>query len=296
MQIISGTSNKPLASKVAKLLNTKIADVELSCFPNSELRVWIKDKVEKDVVIIQSFSGHPNRFILEYCLLVDAARRSGAQNITAVIPWMGYCIQDKVFRQGEPLSAKVVAEIIQSTKPNKIITFDLHNDAIPGFFASQVTHLSANPIFLKEFRKIKVLNCIVAPDVGALKETTKTAQELNLPIVVLNKKRDYATGNVEIVNVDGNVKNKNVLITDDFISTGKTLIQTTQYLKNQGAKKIFVAITHHLYVKGVNAKLAQASIDELYISDTIAMPDTEKNNKLNLKIVSVAKEIVKNLE
>lgn len=296
MQIISGSSNKILASKIAKLLKTKLADVKISYFPNGELKVWIKDKVEKDVVIIQSFSHHPNRYILEFALLVDAARRSGAANINAVIPWMGYCIQDKVFRPGEPLSAKVVADIIESTKVNKIITFDLHNDAIPGFFSSHIIHLSATPLFIEILKKEKNLDCIVAPDVGALKETTQTAQQLNLPIVVLNKKRDYQTGKVKIINVDGNVKNKNILITDDFISTGGTLIQTAEYLKKNSAKKIIVAITHHLYVKEVNQKLSKAPIDKLYVTDSIANPSLENSKNLNLKTISISKEIVKNIK
>lgn len=294
MQIFSGSSNLALAKNIVKKLNSTLGQIEISKFPNKEARIWIKTKVTKKVALVQSFSGNPDEMIIEFCLIMDALKRAGATQITAIIPWMGYCIQDKIFRKGEPLSSRVVANIINSTNPSKIITFDLHNEAIQGYFKTPLTHLSANSLLIKAVKK-EELDCVVAPDVGALKETTKTAQALNLPIVVLNKKRDLNTGEVEIVNIAGDVKGKNALIMDDFISTGSTLIQTSKYLKSQKVNKIVVAITHHLFVPGVNCKLAKSSIDKLYITDTIAMPTSEKVPKLNLNIVSIANEIISNI-
>jgi ribose-phosphate pyrophosphokinase len=274
MQIFSGSTNYPLAQKLAQKTNITLGEIELSKFPNEELRVWIKSEVSSDVILVQSFAPNPNKAIIEYSLIMDALYRSGAHHITVIIPWMGYSIQDKIFRSGEPLSAKVITNIIECAHPHKIITFDLHNESIQGFFSIPIRHLSAVPLFIDIFSKDKDIDCVVAPDVGALKETTKIAHTLNLPIVVLNKKRDLNTGKVDIVSIEGDVSGKTALIMDDFVSTGSTLIQTAQYLKTQNVKKIIVALTHHLFVRDVQEKLAQSPIDELYITDTVNPPSS----------------------
>lgn len=288
MQIFSGSTNQPLAHKIAKHLETDLGSVELAQFPNGEVRVWVTaEQVHKEVVVVQSFVGDPNKAILEFCLLVDALRRSGAKEITAVIPWMGYCIQDKVFRQGEPLSARVVATIIEAMNVDKVITVDLHNETIQGFFTCPVVHLSAIPLFLDKFReKDSGIEMVVAPDVGALKETTEIAHALDLPVAVLNKKRDRASGKVEIVGVEGAVEGKTILIMDDFISTGSTLIQTAMFLKKQGVQKIVVGVTHHLYVPGVQERLEASDIDEVFVTDTIKVEEDFFKHKL--KILSVS--------
>jgi len=296
MRIYSGSSNPKLAQNLSKVTGYPLSHVDISTFPNGETRVWVDDEIDKDAIVVQSFSKNPDRMIIEFALIMDALKRGGADHITTVIPWLGYCIQDKVFRQGEPLSAKVIAEIVQSTKPDQIITIDLHNDAIQGFFTSRTKLLTAIPLFWEELKKKKI-DCVVAPDVGALKETSKTAQALDLPIVTLNKRRDLRSGKVEFVGIDGEVSGKSALITDDFISTGQTLIMAANYLKSKGVEKLYVAVTHHLFVPGVQEKLAQSGIDELYITDTIEMSITETatTDNFKTKIVSVAEMIAKNI-
>jgi ribose-phosphate pyrophosphokinase len=288
MQIYSGSTNPSLAQKIAKKLHVPLAKVELSKFPNQETRVWIQEpKVDKKVVVVQSFAGNPNDTIIEYCLLVDALKRSGAKEIIAVIPWMGYCIQDKIFRNGEPLSAKVISEIVENTKPEKVITIDLHNETIQGFF-SNVSHLSAIPLYLKHFKNNHEIDIVIAPDVGALKETTKIAQALDLPIATLNKKRNLDTGKVEIVGIDGQIAGKRALIMDDFISTGGTLIQTADYLHQSGVQHITVAVTHHLYIPGTQKRLLNSHINDLYVTDTIQNPDKKlKSSKTKMHIKSI---------
>lgn len=288
MKVFSGSSNPKLARKIARELNVKLGKIELSRFANFECRVWIKEEVANDkAVIIQSFSYPPDEHLMEFCLITDALRRLGVKKIIAVIPWLGYCIQDKVFRPGEPLSAKVIAKILQSLKINRIITLDLHNETISGFFDLPFTHLSATELFIDYFSQKKTkIDSVVSPDVGALKKATKFAQALSLPLVVINKKRDLATGKVSILGVNDNVKGKSVLIVDDFISTGGTLIQTAQFLKRKGVKKIYACLTHHFYIKGVQEKIEKSSLDKLYVTDTIQPLKVVKYNKL--KIISVA--------
>jgi len=289
MQIFSGSTNKSLAQKIAKELDFPLGKVELSEFPNHELRIWVKEKkVDKEVAVVQSFAGDPNKAIIEFCLLVDALRRCGAHHIHAIIPWMGYCIQDKIFRPGEALSARVVADIIQAVKPTTIITVDLHNDSIQGFFSIPMVHLSATPLFIEYVKKNNSVDCVVAPDVGALKETTRIAHVLDLPLVIVNKKRDLKTGEVTIVSVSGEIMGKRALIMDDFISTGGTLVQTVNYLKDKGVKKTMVAVTHHLFVEGVQKKLAKSALDEFHITDTNEMPEEAKGTRLKPHIMSVS--------
>lgn len=297
MIVVSGSSNLPLAKKLADQLKARLAKVELSCFPNSEARVWVKEKdANKTAVLVQSFSAPADNHIIEFCLLVDAVKRLGAKKIIAVIPWMGYCIQDKVFRQGEPLSARVIADIIQSTKVDSLITVDLHNETIQGFFSLSLIHLSAVPLFQKIFQNTNLVDMIIAPDAGALKKTTQISQKLGLPMVTINKKRDFASGKVEIVGVDGRVKGKRALITDDFISTGSTLVQTAEYLNQQGVKEIIVAVTHHLFVPGAQEKLERAPIDRLYITDTIPN-QAQKSQKIQvISVTPLIAEAIKKRE
>jgi len=297
MQIYAGSTHPDLAQKLSKLSGFPVGKIEISQFPNHEIRIHIlEDKIDREAIVIQSIVTHPNKAIMEFSLIMDALRRSGAREITAVIPWLGYCIQDKVFRKGEPLSARVVADLISASHPDKIITFDLHNETIQGFFNHQIYHLSAVPLLLEEIKKHSMPDIIVAPDVGALKESTKIAHSLDLPIAVLNKKRDLKTGKVEIIGIDRQIEGQHALIMDDFISTGSTLIQTVKYLKDHGVKHISVGVTHHLFVENTHQKLLQSGINDLYISNSVTLPkNLETANDFHLHQIDISPEINKYL-
>lgn len=307
MQIFSGSSNTDLAKKIAKLFGTKLGDLELSQFPNGETRVWVKEKkIEKEVILVQSLSTPTNEHLIEFCLICDALRRGGATEITAVIPWMGYSKQDKVFRHGEPLSAKVIAQIIQVAHVSKIITIDLHNKATLGFFDVPIVELSAKPLLLEYFKeqlKRKVPNSgpesseppenwvVVAPDAGAVKASTAFAMELGVSAVYMDKKRDLASGEVSVVGMSRTVEGLDVIIIDDNVFTGSTLLETAKELKRAGAKSIRVGLTHHLYVPGVQEKIEKSEIDEVVVTDSVTLRGEYKK----LKILSVAQMIVDEL-
>jgi ribose-phosphate pyrophosphokinase len=237
MQIFSGSSNTDLAKKIAKILGTKLGGVESSQFENGERRVRIIPGDKGAVTLVQSLSNPVDEHLVEFCLLSDALSRAGYTNITGVVPWLGYSKQDKVFRPGEPLSAKVIAQIIQTTKIKKLITFDLHNRAITGFFDIPVVELSAKPTFLEYFEekvkseKLKGISefVVVAPDEGAVKSSAYFARELNIPIAYMDKRRDLNTGKVEVVSMSGEVKGKRVIIVDDMIVTGSTMMESAKY-------------------------------------------------------------------
>lgn len=297
MKIFSGSSNPKLSKKFAEELNVKLGKIEISRFSNGECSVWVREKITNgSAIVLQSFSLPPDEHIIEFCLIVDALRRSGIQKIIAVIPWMGYSKQDKVFRSGEPLSVKVIAKIIQAVKIDHLITLDLHNPSIIGFFDCPVSHLSAQSLFIDYFQKnLHSQTIVVAPDAGSIKISTKFAQKLRLPVAYIDKERNLATGKVNIHGISGKVKNKNIIIVDDMISTGSTLLETADYLQKIGVHKIFVAITHHLFVPGVTEKLIKSSITKLLITDTISPSAIFKSEKLKILSVSslLAAEIQK---
>lgn len=300
--IYSGVSNIILAGRIAKILGTKLGSVESSQFENGERRVQVEyrhqTKDASETVLVQSLSKPVDEHLIEFCLLSDALSRQGSTNLIGVVPWLGYSKQDKVFLPGEPLSAKVIAQILQVTKIKKIITFDLHNRAITGFFDIPVVELSAKPLFLDYFRK-KIDGdewVVVAPDEGAVKSSAYFARELNVPIAYLDKRRDLKTGKVEVVSMNGEVKEKNVIIVDDMIATGSTMMATASYLKKMGAKSIRVAATHHLYLPGVQEKLENSAIDEVVVSDTVSCTrEHVSTSSRKLRILSVAQLIVDEL-
>lgn len=294
MQIFAGSSNLDLAEKVAKLMGVKRGEIEISEFAGGETRVWVKEqRIEKEVMVLQSLSIPTNDYLIEFCLICDALRRGGATDIVAVIPWMGYSKQDKVFQAGEPLSAKVIAQIIQVARVSRIITFDLHNKATLGFFDVPVTDLSAKPLLIEYFRKeVSELTLVVAPDAGAVKTSTVFASELGVPVVYVDKKRDLKTGEVEVVGISRSVEGASVIMVDDNVFTGATLLETTKELKKNGARSIRVGLTHHLYVPGVQEKLENSEIDEIVITDSIQPEMYIQQQSSKLKILSIAEMIV----
>lgn len=283
MIVFSGSSNKPLARKLASKLGVRLGEVELLRFANGEARVFVEEKVSGEVaVVLQSLSNSPDEHLVEFCLICDALKRLGVVKIIAVIPWLGYSKQDKVFRSGEPLSIKVISKMLQVVALDRVVTFDLHNASILGFFEIPVVNLSARELFLKHFNKLnKEKLVVVAPDAGAVKSSSSFAKELGIAVVYLDKERDLESGKVLIRGISKGVSGKNVVMIDDMIVTGSTLIESAKFLKKKGAGEIIVAATHHLFLPGVQEKL-EREIDQLVITDTIQKPSglTLKNTKI----------------
>lgn len=305
MQLFGGSSNQGLVKKIGDL-GVDTGEVKISKFANDEKRVSV-GKGSGGAAVLQSFSTPVDEQIIEFCLLSDALTRAGYSELVGVIPWLGYSKQDKVFLPGEALSAKVIAQIIQTTKIKKLITFDLHNRAITGFFDIPVVELSAKPLFRDYFAqkmgKDTDKYVVVAPDEGAVKASAAIARELGVGIAYMDKRRDLATGEVKVVGMSGEVVGKNVIIVDDMIVTGSTMMESAEYLKKVGAISVSVAATHHLYLPGVQEKLEMSEIDEVVVSDTVAQIQNSKSqitskskirNK-KLKVLSVAQLIVDEL-
>lgn len=306
MQIFGGSSNQSLVRKIGEM-GIELGEVKIAKFANDEKKVSVNvsksanQQVSKSAAILQSFSTPVDEQIIEFCLMADAMIRAGYTELVGVIPWLGYSKQDKVFLPGEALSAKVIAQIIQTTKIKKLITFDLHNRAITGFFDIPVVELTAKGIFRDYFAKKigedRDKYVVVAPDEGAVKASAAIARELGLAIAYMDKRRDLATGEVVIVGMTGEVRGKQVLIVDDMIVTGSTMMESAEYLKKMGAMGVTVAATHHLYLPGVQEKLEQSEIDEIVVSDTVQVAGDLVNQQPGgkLKVLSVASLIVDEL-
>jgi len=294
MLVFSGSSNQTLAKKLAKELGTRLGKVELARFSNDEARVWVNEaNPGKKAVLVQSLSIPTDQHLVEFCLLADALNRLGVKKIIAVIPWLGYSKQDKVFRNGEPLSVKVIAKMLQVAPLDKVITFDLHNLAIPGFFEVPVINLSGRKVFREQMAgKITEQTVIAAVDAGSVKSSERFSDDLGgVPVVYLNKIRDLATGKVVYKSMSEPVAGKTILIKDDLISTGNTLVEAAKFLTKNNAAAINVCATHHLYVPGAQEKLDASAIKQIMVTDTVE----PRSNSKKLKVVSVAKMIAEEI-
>lgn len=294
MKIFSGTSNKPLAEKIAEDLGLKLSGLEVFIFPDGEKRIRVLDKVvDEDCVVVQPTSPEPDKNYIELFFIVDALKRSGASKITAVVPYLGYQRQDHQFREGEAVSLEVVATLLKWGGVDEIIAFDLHSIKIPEIFKIKLTHLSALPIFANVIKKMGNNTVLVSPDMGGIRRTKLLSSMLgNMPYAVIEKNRDLASGTITMTGISGEVK-ENAVIVDDMISTGGTIVTAANLLKNKGAKNIYVFATHAVFSDDAPKILGESSLKKVYVTDTINIPKSKRFPKL--EILSVAEMIAKKL-
>lgn len=286
IKLISGNSNRPLARKIADYLSIPLCDAEIGKFSDGEISVKINQNIRgTDVFIIQP-TNPPAENLLELLVIIDAANRASAERITAVIPYYGYARQDRKDQPRVPITSKLVANLIAASGADRVLTMDLHAAQIQGFFDIPMDHLFANPVFYEYCSGFKSDDWVVLADLGSIKMVRNFAKKLSIPFAVLDKKRHVAN-QVEILNVIGEVKGKNIIIRDDIVDTAGTLSQGADFLVKQGAKEICACLTHAV-LSGRSLELIEKSpIKKVVISDTI---DTQ-NKKLSHKfeIASVAK-------
>lgn len=289
----------PLAQKIAKSLGVPLSKLEIFVFADGEKRVRVLDKVvEEECVVVQPTSPPADSNYMELFFIIDALKRSGASSITAVIPYLGYQRQDHIFRDGEAVSLEVVVETLQSTGVSKIITFDLHSIKIPELFRLPLIHLSALSLFAQHIKKNLLAQAgdsiLVSPDMGGIRRIRELSSYLgDMPYASIDKNRDLATGKVEAVDLEGNVKGKTAIIVDDMISTGKTIVEGSKLLLKKGAKRVFVFATHPVFSKNSSELLENSLVEKVFVCDTINIPSDKKFKKL--EVISVADLIAKNL-
>lgn len=273
MKLLSGSSNPNLAHAIARKLDIPVLDVDISLFANKEKRIWIKDSViGENVILVQSFANPSDQPIIEFLLLADALERLGARHVNLVMPWMGYSLQDKVFREGEPIAAKVMANLISNSYIKRAFLLDLHNSSTPGFFSIPTTHISALRLFADYIRNhydlVEVM--VASPDFGGLKRARMLADMLGTELVNIDKHRDLQTGKVSAMSFSGSsISGKTILLFDDVVVSGSTIIEASKLLKESGAKQVDFFTTHALFVPGSIEKLDAAPVDHIVITNSI---------------------------
>lgn len=288
MLIFSGSSNPQLATKIAEISEAIPGEVMIETFTNGEKRVRILSDVRgKPVVLVQSFSHPVDTHIMEFLLIADALERAGARRIISVIPWMGYSLQDKVFLDGEPIAARVVADLISHAYTKRVLLLDLHNSSIPGFFSVPTQHIRALSLFetyvKNQFSMDEVV--VVSPDFGGIKPARVFADRLHVKLAHIDKHRDLESGEVTTVGVGGHrVDGKICLVFDDVINTGGTVVEVAKYLKQHGAKQVHFCVSHGLLAGEGLRKMEDSSIDSVVITDSIAHAHLPEK----IKVLSVA--------
>ena len=294
VKIFSGTSNEHLAQKIAKKLDIKLSSLEVSVFPDGEKRVRILDRVSgEDVVVVQSTASPTDENYMQLFFILDALRRSGAKSVTAVIPYFGYQRQDHMFREGEAVSVKVIAEILQNLGISKLIAVDLHSIKIEQAFSVPVLHLSALSLFAKTIKEKKWSATLVSPDMGGIRRIKILSKMLdNMPFAVVEKNRDLATGRVTADKIAGKVGER-AIIADDMISSGGTIAMAAKLLRKNGVKEIYVFAAHPVFSENAPKILQESEVKRVYVTDTIFVPEEKRFPKL--EILSVGEIIAASL-
>jgi ribose-phosphate pyrophosphokinase len=294
LMLFSGRQNPELAQKIATHLGVELGNVKLTSFANGEVYARYLESVRgADVFIIQSVSGEVNDALMELLIMADAAKRASARSITAVITHYGYSRQDKKSAAREPITAKLVANLLTVAGVDRIITIDLHQGQIQGFFDIPVNHLTALPIFAEYFAGKNLENlCIVSPDVGRAKAAKKLADMLDADLAIMHKARPEHNV-AEVTNVIGDVAGKTCILNDDMIDTAGSVVAGISALKKNGAKDIYVCATHALFSGAAYERLDAADVKEVVVCDTIPVPLEHQNGKI--QVVTVAPLLAKSI-
>ena len=287
IKIFSGNSNKPLAQAIASKLNTSLGEIEITHFSDGEIYVRYEESIRgKDVFLIQSTSDPVNNNLMELLIMIDAARRASAGRITAVIPYFGYARQDRKARSREPITAKLVANLITSAGADRVMTMDLHCLQIQGFFDIPLDNLVGGPTLNNYFKpKVDDDFVVVSPDIGSVARARKVATRMNAKMAIIDKRRPKANV-MEVMHIIGEVEGKNCLMVDDMIDTAGTIVQGAVALKEAGAKEIYACCSHGVLSGSAVERIANSPITELAILDTINIP---KEKLLpSIKIITTA--------
>ena len=287
LKLISGSANPMLASRIAEILDVQLTDPRLRHFPDGEINVKIEDSMRgHDVFVIQPTSPPVNEHLMELFIILDALRRASAGRVTAVIPYYGYARKERKTQPREPISAKLVANFITLAGADRLLLFDLHAEAIEGFFDVPTDHLSPHRIisaYLKDLDLERIT--IVAPDAGGGRRAEAVANDLGAPIA-FGYKRRLDEQSVEVIAISGDVKGRDCVVIEDIITTGGTVSKLAQALRAQGANRVLIAATHPVLTGDAMERLRKADVEEVVVTDTVPVPEDKLGAPL--KVLSVA--------
>lgn len=293
MKLFSGTSNKPLAQKVAKELKIKLSKIDIKKFSDNETYVNIKEDMRgEDCFVLQSGSNPANENLMELLIIIDALQRLKTKKITVILPFYPYRRQERKLESGEAITSELCAKLLKVAGTSKLIALDLHTEKVAKYFKTPFEHLTAFDLFVDYFKKKNLKNTIaVAPDEGAADINSKLAEKLDIDSYYIKKSRKRKHDKVAKMELTGRVKGKNIIILDDEINTGGTLMKAASTLKKKGAMKIYFVCTHGILSGDATSKLQKSKIDEIIITDSIYLPKEKIFGKI--KVLSVSNIISK---
>lgn len=287
LQVFAGNSNLPLARELVAHLNQNLGRALVGTFSNGETRVRLEENVRgSDVFVIQSLTNPVDHMLMEMLIMIDALRRSSAARITAVMPYYGYAKQEKKTAGREPISAKLVANLLTTAGADRLLTMDLHAPAIEGFFDIPVDHLQAGPLLVNYFRDKDLPDVVaVSPDAGGVGRANKFRERIGASLAIISKQRpepDVA----EVIEMVGDVEGKTAIIVDDMISTGGTLVEAAKSLRERGAARVFACATHGIFAGNAFEQIADSPLEAIVVTNTIQFP--AESGSARVKVISVA--------
>ncbi|NEZ47674.1 ribose-phosphate diphosphokinase [Clostridium niameyense] len=290
IKIFSGNSHPKLAKDIADILGAEVGDAQVSTFSDGEIAVNIKETVRgTDLFIVQSTNAPVNDNLMELLIMIDAFKRASAGRITAVIPYYGYARQDRKAKARDPITAKLVADLLTAAGADRVLTMDLHASQIQGYFNIPVDHLLGSPILARYFVEKGFGDrddvVVVSPDLGSVTRARKFADKLHAPIAIIDKRRPKANVS-EVMNIIGDIKDKTVILIDDMIDTAGTITNGANALIDMGAKEVYACCTHAVLSGPAIERIEDSKIKELVMLNTIDLPEDKKLDKF--KVLSVA--------
>ncbi len=287
IKIFSGNAHNKLAASIAKELGVPLGDAEVGRFSDGEISVNINETVRGvDAFIIQPTCSPVNGNIMELLIMIDAFKRASTGRITAVVPYYGYARQDRKAKARDPITAKLVANLITAAGADRVLTMDLHAAQIQGYFDIPLDHLHGGPILAEHFKKKNIPNLVVvSPDLGSVGRARTFAEQLDAPLAIIDKRRPKANVS-EVMNLIGDIQGKNAIIIDDMIDTAGTLVNGAEALKKFGAKDVYSCCTHPVLSGPAIERIEKSSLKEVVVLDTIPLPPEKQIEKI--KVESVA--------
>ena len=289
LKIFSGNANIALAKGICDYLKIPLGDVTVSTFSDGEIMVQLNENVRgMDIFIVQPSSNPVNRSIMELLIMIDALKRASAYRITAVVPYFGYARQDRKVQSRAPITAKLIADIITAAGAQRVLTIDLHAGQIQGFFDIPVDHLYATPVILDYIKNLNLKDLVVvSPDAGGVERARAFAKRLKASLAIVDKRRDGPNVS-EVMNIIGDVENKNALLLDDMIDTAGTITQAADAIKKKGAMKVIVGCTHGIFSGNAIKRINDSAIEEVILTDSVPLNDKYKECKKKMTVLSVA--------
>ena len=288
LRIYSGNANPDLAREIAAYLGTSVGDAAINRFNNGEVQVMINESVRgKDIFIVQPTCGPiVNDNVMELLIMADAFKRASAKHITAVVPYYGYARQDRKARGREPITAKLMADLLTTAGVTRVVTIDLHAAQIQGFFNIPVDHMPGGPILADYIKEKNLENpVVVSPDLGGVSRARLIANKLNCSIAIIDKRRPEP-GVAEVMNLIGSVEGKTAIMVDDMVDTAGSLTEGARALMKFGAKAVYACCTHPVLTEPAISRIEESNITELIVTNTIPLPPEKRPPKI--KVLSVA--------